>query len=159
MNDIKFGDMVLSKRGFLWVCAAGLAASRTGRAAYASTLPPVTAYRNPGCDCCEGWAERLKQAGFVVAMSDDRDLSSRRAGLGIPEDLAGCHLAFVGDYVIEGHVPPEDILRLLDEKPSVVGLSVPGMPMGSPGMEGGTTESYVVLAFSADGSTKTYAQH
>lgn len=126
---------------------------------HASTLPPVTAYRNPGCTCCEQWAKRMEQAGFEVSMTDDSNLVERRSRLGIPEDLAGCHLATVGGYVIEGHVPPDDVVRLLNEKDLVVGLSVPGMPMGSPGMEGGSSEPYDVLAFSADGKRKIYARY
>ena len=101
----------------------------------------------------------MKQAGFTISMSDDPDLSARRSKLGIPADLAGCHLALVGKYVIEGHVPPEDIARLLSDETDVVGLSVPGMPMGSPGMEGGISEPYEVVAFSVDGNRKVYARH
>jgi hypothetical protein len=101
----------------------------------------------------------MEQAGFEVSMTDDSNLVERRSRLGIPEDLAGCHLATVGGYVIEGHVPPDDVVRLLNEKDLVVGLSVPGMPMGSPGMEGGSSEPYDVLAFSADGKRKIYARY
>ena len=148
-----------SRRAILLSGAGALLVSYSGIPARAAILPPVTAYRNPGCSCCEGWAERMKQAGFTVSMSDDPDLSARRSKLGIPADLAGCHMPFVGKYVIEGHVPPEDIARLLSDKDDVVGLSVPGMPMGSPGMEGGTSEPYEVLAFSIDGNRKVYARH
>ena len=117
-------------------------------------------YRNPGCGCCEKWAENLTKAGFEITMTDDPALDARRARLGVPADIAGCHTAQVGDYIIEGHVPPEDILRLLAEKPEARGLAVPGMPMGSSGMEtDGPAEAYDVLVFMADGTSKLYARH
>lgn len=125
-----------------------------------SGLPAVTAFRNPGCGCCEKWAENLTQAGFEITMTDDPALDARRAKLGVPAGIAGCHTAQVGDYIIEGHVPPEDILRLLAEKPEARGLAVPGMPMGSSGMDtDGPAEAYDVLVFMADGSSKLYARH
>ena len=125
-----------------------------------SGLPAVIAFRNPGCGCCEKWAENLTKAGFEITMTDDPALDARRARLGVPADIAGCHTAQAGDYIIEGHVPPEDILRLLAEKPEARGLAVPGMPMGSSGMEtDGPAEAYDVLVFMADGSSKLYAHH
>lgn len=126
----------------------------------AQALPPVAAYRNPGCGCCEQWAERMRQAGFSLTMSDDPELAQRREKFGVPADIAGCHTASVGDYIVEGHVPPKDILRLLEEKPVARGLSVPGMPVGSPGMESAVAgESYDVLIFAADGSSKIFASY
>ena len=126
----------------------------------AQTLPPVEVFRNPGCGCCEQWAERMRQAGFLVTMSDDPELAQRREKLGVPADIAGCHTTSVGDYIVEGHVPPKDVLRLLEEKPIARGLSVPGMPVGSPGMESADAgESYNVLIFAADGSSKIYASY
>ena len=123
-------------------------------------LPAVIAFRNPGCGCCEKWAENLTQAGFDITMTDDPALDARRAKLGVPADIAGCHTAQVGDYIIEGHVPPEDILRLLAEKPEARGLAVPGMPMGSSGMEtDGPAEAYDVIVFMADGTSTIYARH
>lgn len=129
--------------------------------AYATPkLPPVTAFRNPGCGCCEKWAENLTKAGFEITMTDDPALDKRRTQLGVPANLAGCHTAHVGDYIIEGHVPPDDILRFLAEGPAARGLAVPGMPMGSSGMEtDGHADPYDVLIFMADGSSKLYARH
>lgn len=125
-----------------------------------SGLPIITAFRNPGCGCCEKWAENLTKAGFEISMTDDPALNKRRAKLGVPADLAGCHTAQVGDYIVEGHVPPEDILRLLAEKPEARGLAVPGMPMGSSGMEtDGPADAYEVLVFMRDGTSKLYARH
>ena len=125
----------------------------------AAELPEIAAYRNPGCSCCELWAEHLRKAGFGVRMSDDADLTARRKKLGMPESVAGCHLAEIGPYVIDGHVPAQDILRLLDEKPDALGLAVPGMPMGAPGMEGGDSEPFTVMLVAKDGSTREFSRH
>jgi hypothetical protein len=123
-------------------------------------LPAITAYRNPGCGCCEKWAEMLKQNGFTLTMEDDADLAARRTKAGVPDDLAGCHTAFMGDYVIEGHVPLLDIMRLVIEAPKVKGIAVPGMPMGSPGMETDQTpDRYDVVAFIADGTRETFSRY
>jgi hypothetical protein len=125
-----------------------------------SQFPKVTAFRNPGCGCCEKWAGLLTRAGFDITMTDDPNLNERHAKLGIPDQLAGCHTALVGDYIIEGHVPPEDVVRFLAENPVARGLAVPGMPMESPGMEtGGPAEPYNVLVFMADGSSEVYVRH
>ena len=127
----------------------------------AEALPPiVTSYRNPGCPCCEQWKLLMEAAGFKITMHDDENLAGRATSLGVPEKFHGCHTGTVGDYVISGHIPPEDIIRLLREKPIVKGLSVPGMPVGSPGMEvGDQKDSYEVVAFRADGSSYSFAKH
>lgn len=152
-----------NRRVFLAQLGAGLAAlimPRFAQRANAASLPAIAAYRNPGCGCCEKWAELLKQAGFPVTMEDDPALDERRAKLGVPAELAGCHTAVMGEYIIEGHVPPEDILSFLESKPAARGLAVPGMPMESPGMEtGGPAEKYDVMLFMADGTSKVYASH
>ena len=151
----------LSRRSIFWMSGAAVLSIALPRPAMATVaLPPVTAYRNPGCGCCEQWSERMKQTGFAITMSDDPALDYRRSALGVPAELAGCHIAMVGDYIIEGHVPPEDILSFLAAKPNARGLAVPGMPMGSPGMEmGGRADPYDVLNFTADGSSKVYVSH
>ena len=95
-----------------------------------------------------------------MSMREDADLAERATGLGVPEKLQGCHTGTVGEYVITGHIPPGDIIRLLREKPKVKGLSVPGMPAGSPGMEmGNRKDSYEVIAFRSDGSSYSFAKH
>lgn len=128
--------------------------------AKAASRPTINAYRNPGCGCCEKWAEMLKSAGFEVTMEDAPDLSSRRVAAGVPDELAGCHTALMGDYVIEGHVPLQEIERMLAEKPAIRGIAVPGMPMGSPGMEmGETRDAYDVVAFAADGTRSIFAHY
>lgn len=126
----------------------------------ATALPAIKAYRNPGCGCCEKWAESLKQAGFDITMEDDADLATRKTKAGVPSDLSGCHTAFMGNYIIEGHVPVADIKRLLEEQPAALGLAVPGMPAESTGMEmGGTAVKYDVMLFAKDGTSHVYASH
>lgn len=125
----------------------------------ASAAVPVF-YRSPGCGCCHVWTERMAAAGMPVTLEDSEDLAAVSEKLGIPEALQGCHTGEIQGYVISGHVPPEDIKRLLDEKPVARGLVVPGMPVGSPGMEmGDQTERYDVLLLRADGSTSVFATH
>lgn len=139
---------------------AAMALSMAALPTFAASYPPISAYRNPGCGCCEKWAKLLTQSGFQVTMQDDPELDKRRTAAGVPAALAGCHTANMGDYIIEGHVPAEDIVRFLAEKPDARGLAVPGMPMESPGMEtGGTADKYDVMLFMADGSSRVYASH
>lgn len=120
----------------------------------------VKAYRNPGCGCCEKWAGLMEAAGFSLTMEDDGNLADRKAALGVPENLAGCHTALIDIYVFEGHVPPADIIQFLSEKPDALGLSVPGMPLGSPGMEAGDQkDAYDVLLMKRDGSSSVYKSY
>jgi hypothetical protein len=130
-------NFVMNRRASVFslvAIAAGGLFPAVGRAA-GDALPAVKAYRNPGCGCCEKWAGLMKAVGFSITMEDDDNLARRKTTLGVPENLAGCHTALIGNYVFEGHVPPADIVQFLSEKPDALGLSVPGMPMGSPGME------------------------
>ncbi len=119
----------------------------------------VTVYKNPTCGCCSKWIAHLEANGFQVNAHDLADLTQVKLEHGIRRELTSCHTALVDGYVIEGHVPAEDIQRLLQERPDVVGLAVPGMPMGSPGMEGPTSEPYNVLTFDRDGNTTVFAKH
>jgi hypothetical protein len=117
----------------------------------------VTVYKTAGCGCCNKWAEHLRAAGFEVEAIDSRNLDAERQRLGVPRTLAGCHTATVAGYAVEGHVPADQIKRLLREKPDVAGLSVPGMPIGSPGMEGPGGKDYAVLIFDRSGNAQVYA--
>ena len=127
------------------------------RAARAGGGEPVF-YRSPGCGCCHLWTERMAEAGMPVELKDSDDLAGLSARYGIPAGLEGCHVGEIEGYVISGHVPPEDIRRLLAEKPKARGLVVPGMPMGSPGMDTGPEkEPYEVLLLGRDGKTTVYA--
>jgi hypothetical protein len=124
-------------------------------------LPAVLVHKTPTCGCCHKWVDHLRAQGFRVDVRDHDDLVAVKQRLGVPMDKASCHTAEVGGYIVEGHVPAEDIKRLLAEKPKARGLFLPGMPLGSPGMEvpDGTVQPYTVELVQADGSTVAYAQH
>jgi hypothetical protein len=115
----------------------------------------ITVHKDPTCGCCSGWVRHLQNAGFVTNVIETRDLDAVKGQLGVPDDLAACHTAQLADYVIEGHVPAVALKRLLAEKPKATGLAVPGMPVGSPGMEGGPPERYDVMLFESNGR-RTY---
>ena len=123
-----------------------------------SSVPSVTVYKDPNCGCCSKWVEYMKQNGFNVTSIDTSDVASVKAKYGIGPELQSCHTAIIGDYAVEGHVPAEEIHRMLKEKPAIAGLAVPGMPTGSPGMEGAIKEKYDILTFDRAGKTTVYAQ-
>jgi hypothetical protein len=111
----------------------------------------ITVHKDPNCGCCTGWVRHLQAAGFTVKAIDTAELDAVKTRLGVPADLAACHTARIAGYVIEGHVPAAALTRFLAEKPNAAGLAVPGMPIGSPGMEGGTPEPYDVVLFGPAG--------
>lgn len=117
----------------------------------------MTVYKSPTCGCCTKWVDHVRQSGFRVTVHDQDDLSETKVNLGVPRELQSCHTAVVGRYVIEGHVPADLIQRLLRERPNVLGLAVPGMPEGSPGMEGSRKDRYDVLTVDRSGKTTVYA--
>lgn len=126
----------------------------------AGGLPKVVVMKDPTCGCCSGWADHLKQAGFPVEIVETSDINRVKTRLGVPRALASCHTGEVGGYVIEGHVPAASIKRLLAEKPQANGLAVPGMPVGSPGMEveGMEPDIYKVILFGPSGQ-RTFARY
>ena len=119
----------------------------------------VEVYKSPTCGCCTDWIKHLRQNGFSVKAHDVADASEYRAKFGVPDQLGSCHTAMVGGYAIEGHVPAREIKRLLAEKPKAKGLAVPGMPRGSPGMEGPVSDPYEVLLFQASGNYAVYQKY
>jgi hypothetical protein len=120
----------------------------------------VQVYKNPSCGCCTAWVEHLKAAGFSVDVTETDDTTAVRKRLGMPERLAGCHTGIVDGYAIEGHVPAADIKRLLSAKPQAVGLAVPGMPVGSPGMEyGDRKDPFKVLLVDRRGRETVFASY
>lgn len=121
--------------------------------------PSITVYKSPTCGCCAKWVDHLEENGFDVKAIDTDDVSMIKARYGLPGDLASCHTALVDGYVVEGHVPAAEIKQMLSEEAEVAGLAVPGMPMGSPGMEGPRTDEYDVVAFQKDGSRSVYASY
>lgn len=116
----------------------------------------IAVYKNPQCGCCDKWVEYLRQNGFRVKTKTITDTNQVKKEHGVPLELASCHTAIVDGYIIEGHVPAATIKRLLKERPAIKGIAVPGMPMGSPGMEGPYAQRYNVLTFDAKGQTKIY---
>ncbi|HEY0567843.1 MAG TPA: DUF411 domain-containing protein [Xanthobacteraceae bacterium] len=146
-------NLTLSRRRALLggAALAALAVAGIGRAAEPTHIA-IT--KGPNCTCCDGWARHLREAGYSVSVVESPELSSLKARLEIPADLRTCHTAQVGNYVLEGHVPALAVRQLLDEKPAqVTGLAVPGMPVGSPGMEadGAEPEEYSVIVFGPTG--------
>lgn len=128
-----------------------------GFRASAAALPEVVINKNPSCRCCEAWADHLARAGFPVKIIETTNVAAIKQRLGVPDDLISCHTPVAAGYVIEGHVPASALLRLLEQKPSAIGLAVPGMPIGSPGMEGGAPETYEVVLFGSAGR-RTFAR-
>lgn len=126
------------------------------------TAPPkITVYKDPSCGCCTKWVAHLRAAGLTPDVRDRSDMDSLKDNLGVPTALRSCHTAVMGRYVIEGHAPAGDMQRLLAAAPKgIIGIAVPGMPAGSPGMEvPGRTDRYDVIAFASDGTTKLFAHH
>lgn len=132
--------------------------SQTERSAR-QAVTEMQVYKTPTCGCCGKWVEHVKAAGFTPAVHDLADLSPVKAKAGVPANLQSCHTALIGGYTIEGHVPADVIHQLLREKPAIAGIAVPGMPIGSPGMEQGSRrDPYEVIAFTRDGRTSVYAR-
>jgi hypothetical protein len=121
----------------------------------------ITVYKDPSCGCCTKWVAHLQANGFTPEVHDRSDMDALKDGLGVPTALRSCHTAVAGKYLVEGHVPAADVKRLLGARPAgTLGLAVPGMPTGSPGMEmGNRRDRYDVIAFGTGGSTRVFAQH
>lgn len=126
-----------------------------------SALPVVDVYKSPTCACCSKWVDHLREEGFEVRSTDTSYLADFKASHGVPRQVESCHTALVAGYVVEGHVPASDIKRLLRERPGIRGVAVPGMPIGSPGMEvpGTTAQPYDVISFDMRGRTDVFASH
>ena len=123
-----------------------------------SIAADLVVYKSPTCGCCGKWVKHMEDAGFSVDVENLRDLAPIKRELGVPGRMQSCHTAKVGDYIVEGHVPADLVKRMLDEKPDIKGLAVPGMPMGSPGMEGPRKDPYDVMAIGKDGRVQVFAR-
>lgn len=149
----------LSRRLFAALLAAGVAALSTGLPGAAAAEQRMQVFKSPWCGCCVEWVKHMRAAGFQVHVTELEDLSPVKAQLGVAPDLQSCHTAVVDGYVIEGHVPASDVARLLAERPRAAGLSVPGMPVGSPGMEQGNRQDpYAVILF-GESQRSVYARY
>jgi len=128
----------------------------------AAAVPEIVVFKSPTCGCCEDWITHLRANGFTVTVNDVGNAAARRR-LGIPQQLGSCHTGEVGGYAVEGHVPAREILRLLQERPAAAGIAVPGMPIGSPGMDGpaygNRRDPYDVLLVARDGSTRVFQSY
>ena len=122
-------------------------------------LPIATVYKSPTCGCCGKWISHLEANGFKVVAKNSNDLATIKQQLGIQLQYQSCHTAKIGNYIVEGHVPATDIKRMLAEKPDISGLVVPGMPMGSPGMEGSRVDNYDVIAIKEGGEATIYSSY
>jgi hypothetical protein len=124
-----------------------------------SAEPSVQVYKSASCGCCAKWVEHLRAAGFKVTATDVPDVAAIRAKYNVPSNVAGCHTAIVDSYIVEGHVPAEDVKLLLAKRPAVAGIAAPGMPLGSPGMESPNAKPYDVVSFDKQGKTAVFATH
>lgn len=150
-------NLTITRRSLL----AGLAVALPAFSARAAeTFPKMTVTKDPSCGCCGAWVDHVRKAGFSVDVVESSEVNRLKVRLGVPQSLASCHTAEVGGFVIEGHVPADAIKRLLAERPQAKGLAVPGMPVGSPGMEveGVEDDTYDVVLFGPTGQ-KTFSRH
>ena len=143
--------MVLAACGLL-VVAIGFAALQERDAGV-----QIMVYKSATCGCCNHWMEHMEQAGFVVEARDERDMAAVKNQMGVPRHVASCHTALVEGYIVEGHVPATYVSSMLKHRPNIKGVAVPGMPIGSPGMEGPHPQPYDVVTFDAKGQTSVYA--
>jgi hypothetical protein len=136
-------------------------AAATPTPGVADTLPKLVVHKSPYCGCCEQWVEHMVHAGFDVEVQEVENLGPIKEALGVPPAAGSCHTAEIGGYFVEGHVPAEDVKRLLAERPTAKGLATPGMPLGSPGMPApaGQGQPYEVLLIGTDGSATVYSRH
>ena len=132
----------------------------TSQAAATASSETVTVYKSTSCQCCAHWVDHMRANGFEVQVENTEELSAVKARLGVPAGLRSCHTAVVGSYVVEGHVPARDVKRMLASESEIAGVAVPGMPVGSPGMErGDRVDPYSVLAFNEGGQTQIVAEY
>lgn len=144
-------NLMISRRALIVGLAAAPLVLSARSIASAETLPKMTVTKEPSCGCCGAWVDHVRKAGFPVEVVESPGVNRLKTRLGVPQALASCHTAEVSGYVIEGHVPADAIKRLLAEKPKARGIAVPGMPVGSPGMEieGVQNDTYDVVLFGA----------
>jgi hypothetical protein len=155
MNRFRIAPLALAALTWLLIgCAEQPDPPATGTAT-------LVVHKTPSCGCCGEWVEHMRQAGFQATVVEAADLSPIKAKVGLPYGLGSCHTAEVEGYFVEGHVPAQDVQRLLAERPDALGLTVPGMPLGSPGMEvpSGQVDAYDVLLVRRDGTTEVFAHH
>jgi hypothetical protein len=119
----------------------------------------IVVYKDPSCQCCGSWVSHLRRNGFKVTVNNTEDMAPIKNKAGVPDGMESCHTAFVAGYIVEGHVPAENIKKILAERPTMKGLAVPGMPSSAPGMDSPDPEPYTVYSFDAKGASKVYASY
>ncbi len=149
---------MIKRREFLTLLTVALAGSPLIACAEKAG-PAVQVYKSATCGCCSKWVEHLRAAGFTVEATNVADINLYKQKHGVPPQLASCHTALVDGYVIEGHVPADDVIKLLRERPEIMGIAVPGMPMGSPGMESPNPQYFETIAFNSAGPAAVFAVH
>ena len=151
-----------TRRAWLATTLPLLTAGALPFAVNAAAPTPVEVWKDPNCGCCQDWVDHMQANGFAVKVHDIGN-NAVRARLGLPQKLGSCHTALIGGYLVEGHVPASDVRALLQQKPDALGLAVPGMPIGSPGMDGpaygGRKDSYAVLLVARNGSTRVFKNY
>ena len=155
----------ISRRQWLGIAAGGVVLTLGSARVWLGRMPwaadpnatKILVYASPTCDCCRAWTRHLKSSGFAVTKELMNDVTPMKQRYGVPEELWSCHTAVVDGYAVEGHVPADLIQRMLSERRAIAGLAAPGMPNGSPGMEGSTRDRYEVIAFTRTGATEVYA--
>lgn len=168
-NNVRLGLLLAASVG-LFACSEPSSVSQqssskvavaTDATSASAVAPQMVVYKSASCGCCGSWVEHMRDAGFAVDVRDEENLNPIKERLGVPHGKGSCHTAQVGGYFVEGHVPAADIRKLLAERPNALGLVLPGMPAGSPGMEmpDGRVESYTVELVGHDGSTTPYQIH
>jgi hypothetical protein len=155
---------MMNRRTFMARLAGGLVFSAAGdpwAAVGRDSGTAITVYKSPTCGCCTKWVDHLRANGFAPNVHDTDDMDAMKDDMGVPKGLRSCHTALLGPYLIEGHVPADDLHRLLAERPKVAGLAVPGMPHSTPGMAvpGEAREPYEVVSFTRDGKSALFARH
>jgi len=160
MNRRPVSRRLVSRRQILGALAAAPLAMAAPTLMAAPPLPEVHVFKTATCGCCGGWVEHLKASGFPVRVTEVDDTMAARQRLGMPDRFGSCHTASVVGYVLEGHVPADDVKRMLAQRPKSIGLAVPGMPVGSPGMEvGSRKDPYDVLLIDRSGQPSVYAKY
>ena len=158
---------MISRRAFLARTTGFAAAGLAGRQLWAlgpmapPDTPLVTVYKSSSCQCCAKWVDHMQASGFKTLVHDREEMDQVKDWLGVPQSVRSCHTAQIDKYLIEGHVPAEDVRRLLKERPKVAGLAIPGMPQSAPGMDapGKPHQPYEVVAFQSSGTTQSFAKH
>jgi len=166
MKHSIYALIILAELGFLAGCSqresqVSSKPAETEQSEVSKNVKAITVYKSPTCGCCSLWEEHLRKAGFEVTSKPTDDMAAIRKQFNVPEKMQSCHTAIIEGYVIEGHVPADDVKKLLKERPDVVGLAAPGMPPKSPGMqpEGEKPADYDVLSFDREGNAKVFTSY